>query len=98
MQRFRLVFASILVACIAFLTAAAPAFAQTTTGNRYVIPRFTSMQGSELIIANLTSPDGDESTTVQGAGVGGRDAVRRASQPRTPVDLPLGPSRKGHRP
>ncbi|WP_052069029.1 tyrosine-type recombinase/integrase [Rhodococcoides fascians] len=69
-----------------------------TDDNMWLTARRSEVSALNLIIANLISPDGDESTTVQGAGVGGRDAVRRASQPRTPVDLPLGPSRKGHRP
>lgn len=67
-----------------------------TEDNIWLTTRRTEVAALHLIIDALA--DGDRSDTVQGAGVAGRESIRKASQPRTPVDLPLAPSRKGHRP
>ncbi len=44
-----------IIACALFLTTAVPASAQGTQAFHYVIPKFTSTAGSELILSNLSS-------------------------------------------
>lgn len=66
-----------------------------TEDNIWLTARRSEVAALELILSNLT--DGNESDTVQGAGVAGRTSMRAAAQPRPPVDLPLSVSRLGRR-
>src|SRR5262245_14281832 len=55
MERSALIFTRMMLVCFALLLVSTAVSAQNTSGFRYVIPRFNSTSGSELVVTNLSS-------------------------------------------
>ena len=85
-RRFCLVSLCSVIAWVALLATAIPVLPQSTPTFQYVIPRFSSNDGSELILSNLSgvlaSPEVAFRDTAHGIGVGAIITVAAGTQQR----------------
>ena len=85
-RRFCLVSLCSVIAWVALLATAIPVLPQSTPTFQYVIPRFSSNAGSQLILSNLSgvlaSPEVAFRDTAHGIGVGAIISVAAGTQQR----------------
>src|SRR5438067_11515786 len=85
-RRFCLVSLCSVIAWVALLATAIPVLPQSTPTFQYVIPRFSSNAGSELVLSNLSgvlaSPEVAFRDTAHGIGVGAFISIAPGTQQR----------------